>query len=553
MLIQQERSDGFLAGLALLAAGIAIGAATQCVGRSRADDQDRGRAPAEHRATDAPPDNGLETLRITLDRATGAPGTDGLVPATIEFQGDRIAARVQLAGAPSATGWTELHVRPERAVAGLQRFVVRPADAQASLFEWMLLEAARRAEVVAPRATFVNLVEDGRFTGVRCLVEELASDSSETGGRFVRLDEDERWVLLFQDGLGCLGGPAGAPPAGWEALLPASSVDVVERALVPAADEVRALRRHAGDPAPSALQALEDLRARTLESIFDVERLAELHALLTLFQVDEAAATTCFFLGPRDERLQPVCASRAALVAASREPVPYRSSAPCAFLASAEYTTALFQQLGRVVHSAWLDELFADLEPELSRLERALADAGTPESAPSLDALEQRLRAQTLFLRQALLPADPVNFAASYAVDDPLAQYVTGEIEVRAWATTRVPVLLEGFRFSNDIFASAASALADAERAGTQVLPGGVVLPGDGRPVAFRFPLNERLASLEAANVLVKSARARSAGKQALTLDVRAVFRTLAAAESSEEMLDFVKHEPDRDAATSGS
>src|SRR5262249_18426597 len=153
--------------------------------------------------------------------------------------------------------------------------------------------------------------------------------------------------------------------------------------------------------------------------------------------------------------------------------------------------------------------------------------------------MKQRLRAEVVYLRRACLPDDPVNFDASYELTDPAHSAGEGWLEVRAWATTRAPVVIEGFRFSNGSVAPAAGALAPesrgARRGGSDVL-----LATDGTETVFRFPMNERLAGLESVKKLTRALRKElKRDETSLDLDIHVQRRLLAAEDSHEDPLLF--------------
>src|SRR5436190_15982003 len=168
-----------------------------------------------------------------------------------------------------------------------------------------------------------------------------------------------------------------------------------------------------------------------------------------------------YYRDPVQGRLEPLLYDNAAQVPAARDPVPFRAhDLTAAFAKSPGYYEALFEHLGRMLRSNWLDELFTTIDPDLTRFESALRADGELPAGCSVGEMKQRLRAQVIWLRKACLPEDAANFSASYSVANEKRDVGEGTLEVEAWATTRSPVLVEGFRFGNGSLSTAAGLLA---------------------------------------------------------------------------------------------
>jgi hypothetical protein len=398
--------------------------------------------------------------------------------------------------------------------------------------------------------------------GVYFLEEHFEKELLESQGRregpIVVWDESTLWATLLAEGnvpakgvaplassgaAGAHTSEAAAIRAFGEKRL--GALDGLNRLLSAALEEMRALRALALTDQPETsrarvYQALDELQGRTLERLVDVERLGAAHALLSLFQSEHALAwhNQRWYHDPVQERLEPVLFDCAAQDPAGREPVPWRATdLTAAFAKSPAYQAALFEHLGRLVRSDWLDAFFAALEPELARFEAALAAEEELPSGHAVGEMKQRLRAQVLLLRKAVLPVDGVNFECSYELTDPAANAGQGWLEVRAWATTRAPVLVEGFRFSNGSTLPAAGALAGAR--GALRRGRAVMLPVDGTAALFRFAMNERLANLETVEKITRALRQELTEGHVLDLDVHALHRPLAAEDSVAEPLTF--------------
>jgi hypothetical protein len=587
MLTKRERTGDTWIGLLILALGVAIGALARPERWFDPAPPPRAPFPAlePKSPSEAPPANELATIELripessaaVLERVRKAALERGIitqaeadtVPAELVLEGVAQPAEIRIKG-----DWTD-HVEDERwsyrirltagTFRGMREFSIQAPKTRGYLWEWLVHEAARRERVLVPRSTFLNVVQNGHALGVYFLEEHFEKELLESQGRregpIVVWDESALWSALLQDGeipaKGLRGSSRGtaathtpAPAevrAFGEGHLAASPT--LSRALHAALDELKALRALALAELPEVdrrrvLESIDELRGRTLEDLVDVERLGCAHALLSLFQSEHALAwhNMRFYRDPVQARLEPILFDCAVQEPAGTDPVPWRATGlAAAFARSPAYLEATFTHLGRFLRSDWLDGFFADVEPELARFEAALAAEGLPPGC-SVGEMKQRLRAQVVRLRRTCLPADALQLEARYALSES-GDARGGTLEVHAWATTRAPVRVEGFRFSNGSVVRAAGALAEAP-AGTRLAPEGVVLPADGTALTFRFAMNERLASLESVEKVTRALREQIVAPEALDLDVRALYRLVAGEEAREELLEFRRVPP---------
>ena len=77
---------------------------------------------------------------------------------------------------------------------GMQVFSVQAPQTRGNLWEWLVLETARREDVLAPRSTFVNVVLNNNDVGVFYLEEHFRKELVESQGR--RLSQQERAGLV---------------------------------------------------------------------------------------------------------------------------------------------------------------------------------------------------------------------------------------------------------------------------------------------------------------------------------------------------------------------
>jgi hypothetical protein len=398
----------------------------------------RERVPPEE-----PPANGLVTLRLhlppesaaglaslrrtALERGLLAPGAKLPFPARLEWGGRSLAAEVRLKG-----DWTDhlegrqwsLRIRmlADRCL-GMREFSIQAPRTRDHLWEWLVHASGRREGLLAPRSTFVNVVQNGHAMGVYFLEEHFTRELLESSGRregpIVFWDEDTLWNAYLRRGAH----PA-LPPS------EASRVSAVAESVDPA--EIRAYdeKRLAADPAlehalRAARTALDELRAlalpslpdthpgrarsarielgvRALEELVDVDSLAGAHALYSVFQAVHPLVwhNMRFYYDPVQARLEPILFDVMAGTNVVREPVPERAVGLVAeFAASRAYVDGLRLRLARMLEPGWMEELFEELGPELARFEQALRAEGSLPPARGVDAMRERLRVQLEHLR----------------------------------------------------------------------------------------------------------------------------------------------------------
>jgi hypothetical protein len=502
-----------------------------------------------------------------LDRGIIVQGEEDVVPATFDFEGTALSGEVRIKG-----DWTD-HVDTDKwslrvgladgKLLGMATFSVQHPKTRGMLWEWLVLAAARREGLLAPRSTFVNVVLNGNPMGVYYLEEHFSKELLESQGRregpIVLWDESTRWSSLLQ--------ARNVPPKGVELDVPRSatsiwsvdpafvraygekrlnSMDSLARSFHSGVEQMQQLQAHAiannvKETRLRRLEALERIQGKAVERVLDTRKLGHMHALASLFQIEHALIwhNMRFYHDPVLDLLEPILFDCDANHPGPRDPVPMRNPGLMAdFGASHVYYDGVFAGLGRFADPAWLAELFEALGPELARFEPALAAEFSLAAPHTLAGMRQRLETQQAYLRTVAFPVDPINHHSTYELegaDD--GGRVQGVLEVSCWATTRVPVVVEGFEFSNGVVKPARGACVDDLATVTTTESGGVVLPRDGRAMRFRFPLDDRLTNLENVGQILSAVRESVEPGTALDLDVELLFRPVAADAAEKELL----------------
>ncbi len=600
MLVKDEGGRGFGVGLAILVVGVSIGHFARPLRWFESVEPATGDPPTMRDVSLAPnltpnpnprplEDNGLLTLAFDIpessaqtlqrvrdlatERGVIVQADDDTVLATIRADGGKpMEADIRIKG-----DWTD-HVEGDKwslrikladeRLLGMRVFSIQRPMTRGMMWEWLAHKAASKLDVLAPRSTFCNVVINGNPNGVYFLEEHFSKEMIESQGRregpIVLWDESTHWSVLLHKArvpskdvslpMSRSLGPAHAVGSSsirayGERRL--SSIESLNAMLLSALDKMRALRAQGvlGQEANGRLRALQayyDLQGQTLEQLVDVDRLARYHAVASLFQISHSLIwhNMRFYHDPLVDRLEPISFDNMPHEPSMREPVPFRSrSLVSQFANSPAYYDGLYIWMGRIAAPDWLDEFFAEVQPQIEVFEAALAADEPLPGRMRFSSMKQRLRAQSIYLRKALFPPDPVNFEAFYELRDPQATNLEGGIAVDAWSTTLTPTVIEGFRFSNGATVSPASALSP-HALGAHVRGEAVVLPRDGRSVTFRFDLDERLANLETVEQLKDSVQESVQDRGPLELDVDVLYRPIAAEQIAEEVLMFRPRDP---------
>ncbi len=594
---QERRREHLATGLAILAVGVLIGAFLEpfACGRDVADavharvDARLHHSLRRHLQAEPAPGNGLPTLGLdiapqdaaviqkvrdqAMERGIIIQTDDDTVPATITFDGTEMAAEVRIKG-----DWID-HVQSDKwsfrinlkkdKLLGMRTFSIQSPPTRAYLWEWLVVTAARRDDILAPRATFVNVVINGNSMGVFLLEGHFRKEMLESMGRregpIVLLDEGTLWDTLLQTHRAWgITTPLPAPVQSvWDPDRHETRAfeegrlgkdPVLSRTLHGAVEKIATLQRaiytneDPGDKARLYFE-LEALKGQTVDDLMDIDRLARCHAFASLFQISHSMIwhNMRFYHNPMLDRLEPILFDNTAQIVKVRDPVVFiEKPIMREFSTSLSYYNGVFRDLAHFCRPEYLDDLFADLDEDLERYAAALQADGVlpPWSRPA--AIRQRLRSQQIYLKSTIEPADPINFSCFYELDPGADPQVSGTLEVNAWATTWAPVVLEAFRFSNGQTIPALACLADDRPDIAREGDGGVVLPRGGRHVAFTLSMNERMASLENVRQIKQAIReqVRRAGKSA-TVALDAVYRPIAASEFRSESLRFLKRDPE--------
>jgi hypothetical protein len=594
---ERARGPGFRLGAVVLLLGIAIGLLadpSRWLDALRTEpEQAEVQAPEPEREVawgppslpSEPPNNGLPTLDIqlageggtilqrvrdrALDRGVIVQGEEDTVDATVTLDGKSTHAEVRIKG-----DWLD-HVETDKwslrvrlrggKLRGMSTFSVQAAETRGFLWEWLVLHVLRREGVLAPRATFVNVVVDGVSKGVYYLEEHFSKELLESAGRregpIVALDESLYWAgllryrsipqrgLKFRVSRAARGfhGPLRAELRAFgEKRL--SSVPTLSRQLWSATEKLRDLQdmvvaSRTDAERASHFAALERARGARVEDLFDVHSLARVASVASLFQVSHGLIwhNMRFYHDPVRDRLEPVQFDNMADLASGRDPVVFRPTVIWAeFNHSPSYYREVFRHLGTLTDPDWLDEVLEETRPELELFQDALAAEGELPSRHRVDAMIQRLRGQQNYLRDVVVPPDPVGLRGVFEVEEAPGDRVAGDLVLEAWATSAVPVVVEGFRFQNGAVVTARSAMADGSR---DLVEGrdGVVLHTDGRPVTFRFPLDDRLANLEGVQALKSYLRDPAAGREGVLPRVEVLHRPIATEEVTTEEVRFLR------------
>lgn len=466
---------------------------------------------------------------------------------------------------------------------GMSRFSIQHPKTRGFVAEWLLMNMARKIGLLAPRGRFVEVTIDGRPNGVYYLEEHLSKEMLEAQGRrdgpVVRFREETLWSTWVQHGF--LRGARVPDFVNAGTTSAVAEIDVYERGrharsstlaprMVRAIEQMRSLQdlfiigmeHYPGAPqAPASfkLDAMQRLAGKTLDDLLVTDRMGDMLALTTLWMASHGVGwhQLRFYHDPVRDRLEPLVFDMGpdyqALVA--RAGLLLTSPAMHDLTRSDAVRDRAFQTLWRIAQPEFLDEFFAELEPQYRAVREAFAVDGstvpaTMDVAAMLHAFETALRDHAAFLLNLVAPDDAANAACRLVGDDdPTAQQDPLTFEVDVWNTTRAPVVVDGFRFGNGHFVAAAEVVDPAAETPPILRGTAVALPRWSRRQRFRVPADLRLVGLRRIQELKRAVRAaRDAGGGETAIDLSVEYRVVASGAARSETLRVLRIETPPDA-----
>ena len=459
-----------------------------------------------------PPENDLRTIHVDLDDAASqrlqevydrsmearriVQEEGDLVPATIRADGKTIQARVRIKGDfldhLDTDKWSlRIELKSDK-LWGMSRFSIQHPKTRSYLWEWLFMEMARRDGLLAPRADFVNVVMNGNATGIYYLEEHFTKELLESQGRregpIVRFVEDTRMdaEANYFDAFGYASTTVEPAIRLSSARIAAygekrlTSSEALSRQLQQALEHMRGLQ--------------QDEAGHRTHELLDVRSNAVYGALSALFRTSHGLnwKSVRYYHNPVTARLEPVIFdTQAGYPRETRDPIEVLRFVIPAYLKNGPFYDALFEEIGRISSPDYIDACFADLMPRLRHFEELLRAEGLDDPLLDAAAVEAALRLQQVHLHELVHPRMPVSFDAHLITDDEAAERPKGLVELEAWGTTGVPVVVDGFRLENGVFLDAASLEVDGPARPLAGRPGALVLPTDGTHVTFRFRNDE--------------------------------------------------------------
>ncbi|MDF1798722.1 MAG: CotH kinase family protein [Planctomycetota bacterium] len=565
-------NSGFWMGLLVLALGVGIGFLVGNL-RSAAEvpTSDLGEmikqvtlqipvAPAE--VPEEPPVNDLKTIYIDIDEAASQRlqevydrsmllhrivQTEGdLVPAVVRSEGKVIDAFLRIKGDFNdhidTDKWSFRIELESDKLYGMSRFSIQHPKTRNYLYEWLHMEMARREGLLAPRTDFVNVVVNGNSTGIYYLEEHFTKELIESQGRregpivrFVEdtfLDMESQYIAMM-----------GYAP---ESVLPARRI---ERAQVAAYGEKRL--NQSENLARQLQQALDLMRDIQLDrngmrthELLDIDSNTTMYALASLFRTSHGAnwKSRRYYHNPVTGRLEPVIFDTGAGVPLSaRDPRSIFQYVLPAYLKNDYFYNSLFAEIGRVSTSAYIEECLAELRPKLEHFEELLRLEGLDDPLMNTEAIVAELREQQVFLNELVHPRMPVGFDCTLLTKDAAGATPSGDIEIEAWATTSIPVVVKGFLLENGRYMNAQDLRVRGHVTPTAGDRGAVTLPKDGSHVFFTFSGNDREAVLKDLDELKKAVLSSGEPDRSLKITLKAEYRLISDDQATEVELPIRK------------
>lgn len=345
-----------------------------------------------------------EWRRQALERGQITSDLKQYVPATIRHRDQQYKAKVRFKGEwTDHLGYNKWSFRVKltdgKTLFGMKVFAIQHPRTRSYLYEWVYHEALKREDIVAQRYSFIGVTVNGRHEGIFALEEgfskQLIESNQRRQGIMLRFNADARYhPFAHEVGLSDVDTVSGiADPS-------SSFVEVY--------DEDKLLEEPGlRDQLLVARNLLEAFRYGRLPThqVFDVDKLATYFAVSELIGGTFAAydwSDMRLFYNPVTSRLEPIGIEGSVHALTVATPI-------CTELDGLERTfhrqlfdDAVFYrkyvaEIERVSQPEYLDELLADIGPELEK-QRRLIHSEWPNQDCSVDVFWRNATALRQFL-----------------------------------------------------------------------------------------------------------------------------------------------------------
>ena len=158
-------------------------------------------------------------------------------------------------------------------------------------------------------------------------------------------------------------------------------------------------RNVVGGSEEAIAQALERAGDETLESAFDFDSAARMHALFALFRCSHGLGwkDRHYYYNPITDRLEPIINDTLAGVPTpTRDPLSMYTHTNDVLLDNDDYYNRLFEHLTDLANPAYLTGVFDELEDDLLRYSAVMAAEDIVDAGTDVDAIKEQLWDQPL-------------------------------------------------------------------------------------------------------------------------------------------------------------
>ena len=389
---------------------------------------------------------------------------DDWVPAQIRFRDETVPVRTRLKG-----DWLDhlgdkkwsfrVKTRNNTVIMGMRSFSVQSPHTRRFLNEWLFLSELRRADILAPRYTFVNVVVNGDDWGLYALEESFSKELFESMGRreglIGRYDENLMWQRNTW-------ATEKQRQSQWD---PASTFSLFAFAEV---DEF-STNRVQSDPvlreqSAAALGLLRGFQNKTLATseVFDAEIMGRYLAHANLWGVGHGLLwhNARYYYNPLTAQLEPIGYDAMVL-----DPEGFPTE--LAQYEDLEIMGAYAREMRRICRSEYLEELQTVYNGNFQRFHTALAQEFDPSDleAPWKELAERQAMLAAVFVDQAqtvyayqLYKFEPVSPSQSEA------EPANSTVALQVGNILRYPVALRGLRFGDKEIAISSDWVSEDDR-----------------------------------------------------------------------------------------